>query len=323
MVPVRTDAGEVLFEIDPTGVQRLSCVYKRALAAYSLRGGGVSPVMHVAKSRLVTQTVVGGDFFLFSKGGTCTDATGPTPVTALENASRVAMDYASGKLFVFYEDHVPIDASSDALFLQHVHTGVTASAARVVYVETLTGKKFPLAVALSDTIEDVMAKIEGREGIPVDQQRLLFAGKQLQRGLTLLEHGAHDGATLLLVLRLRGGMAHWTSSRADYEKLYAQTPAQSVRLLVRLLDGRDAPFTVDARSTVGQLKRAIVTAERATEIGGVLSRLHLAKYTDALTALGGSSMVHLARVTQDDLAEMGMAAAERETLLRAVAGLGV
>ena len=114
-------------------------------------------------------------------------------------------------------------------------------------------------------------------------------------------------------------MVHWTSSRADYEKLYAQTPAQTVRLLVRLLDGRDAPFTVDARSTVCQLKRAIVAVERATEIGGFLSRLSLAKYTDALTSLGGSSMVHLARVTQDDLAEMGMAAAERETLLRAVA----
>ena len=83
MVPVRTDAGEVLFAIDPTGVQRLSCVYKRALAAYSPRGGGGSTVMHVAKSKLVTQTVVGGDFFLFSKGGTCTDATRARPVTVL------------------------------------------------------------------------------------------------------------------------------------------------------------------------------------------------------------------------------------------------
>ena len=137
-----------------------------------------------------------------------------------------------------------------------------------LFVKTLTGKTISIEVEEGESIEDVKAKISEKEGIPPEQQRLIFGGQQLQDAKTLGDYDVGDDATLHLVLRLRGGL---------FGKGAVPVDEAFVKEHLRGLTDKDRELMnqfIAATATTDDIKESVIPVRRALfRIGDAPKRL--------------------------------------------------
>ena len=159
-----------------------------------------------------------------------------------------------------YDDGmIDTSAPSQALPQDPMLADSTASPASMqIFVRNLLGKTTTLQVDPSDTIEVVKEMICQKEGVPQNEQRLIFSGRQLEDHKTVRDYNIQKDNTLHLVLRLRSKTGRAAKiSETEYEQTTNSTVGDNIEVFLKTLTGKTSEFHCQSSDTVESLKAKV------------------------------------------------------------------